>query len=96
MKQVIKGIIKDATLVEQFNKLDGKNNVKCILYIVADDGNPYPQEVAVTVCGLLTWYAQAIGHVVEVEYINRVFQFEKRGFKCYGNDIYATSIKEVS
>ena len=55
-----------------------------------------PQGMAVTVCGLLTWYAQAIGHVVEVEYINSVFQFEKRGFKCYGNDIYATSIREVA
>lgn len=96
MKQVIKGIIKDATAVKQFNKLDGKHNVKCILYIVATEEMSHPQEVAVTACGLLTWYAQAIGHIVEVEYINRVFQFDKNGEKCYGNDIYATNIKEVA
>lgn len=96
MKQVIKGIIKDATVVKQFNKLDGKTNVKCVLHIVALDEEPHPQEVAVTVCGLLTWYAQAINHVVEVEYINRVFQFEKNGVKCFGNDVYATSIREVA
>jgi hypothetical protein len=96
MKQVIIGIIKDATEVKQFRKLDGKTNVKCILHIVAVDEFPYPQELAVTVCGLLTWYAKAINHVVEVEYINRVFQFDKNGMKCFGNDVYATNIKEVA
>lgn len=94
MKQTIIGKITGSTKVQQFDKKNGRPNVKCILHIVALDGQPHPLEVAVTACGLLTWYAEAIGHVVEVEYINRVFEFTKDGKKCYGNDIYATSIKE--
>lgn len=93
MKQLIKGVIKDATQVQQFTKRNGEVNVKCILHIVAIDDEPYPQEVAVTVCGSLTLYATVVGSTVTVEYIVRVFPFEKNGVVVYGNDIYATDIK---
>lgn len=93
MKQVINGVIKAATEVQQFNKRDGQTNVKCILHIVAVDDEPYPQEVAVTVCGGLTLFRTVVGSTVTVEYIVRVFPFEKNGITMYGNDIYATDIK---
>lgn len=93
MKQVINGVIKAATQVQQFSKRNGETNVKCVLHIVALHDEPYPQEVAVTVCGGLTLYAAAVGSPVMVEYIVRVFPFEKNGTTMYGNDIYATDIK---
>ena len=93
MKQLIKGVIKDATQVQQFEKKNGQTNVKCVLHIVAIDDDPHPEEVAVTVSGDLTLYAAAVGSPVAVEYIVRVFSFEKNGMKMYGNDIYAIDIK---
>ena len=93
MKQLIKGVIKDATQVQQFEKKNGEINVKCVLHIVAIDDDPHPEEVAVTVCGNLTLYSKAVGSPVAVEYIVRVFSFEKNGKMMYGNDIYATDIK---
>lgn len=93
MKKVITGIIKDATQVQQFNKKNGETNVKCVLHLVALGDEPYPEELAVTVCGGLTLYAAAVGSTVEVEYVVRVFSFEKNGKTMYGNDIYATTIK---
>jgi hypothetical protein len=92
MKKVIMGVIKDATQVEQFEKKNGQTNVKCVLHIVAVGDEPYPEELAVTVCGDLTLYAAAVGSPVAVEYIVRVFSFEKKGKTMYGNDIYATDI----
>lgn len=93
MKQLIKGVIKDATQVQQFEKKNGQINVKCVLHVVAIDDDPHPEEVAVTVSGDLTLYAAAVGSPVAVEYIVRVFSFEKNGKKMYGNDIYATAIQ---
>ena len=93
MKQFIKGIIKDATQVQQFKKKNGETNVKCVLHVVAIDDEPHPEEVAVTACGNLTLYSKAVGNPVAVEYIVRVFSFEKNGMTMYGNDIYATDIK---
>ena len=75
MKQLIKGVIKDATQVQQFEKKNGEINVKCVLHIVAIDDDPHPEEVAVTVCGNLTLYSKAVGSPVAVEYIVRVFSF---------------------
>ena len=46
-----------------------------------------------TVCGNLTLYSKVVGSQVEVEYVVRVFPFEKNGMTMYGNDIYATDIK---
>ena len=79
MKKVICGLIKAATEVQQFDKKNGQSNVKCILHIVAVGDEPYPEELEVTVCGQLTLYAAAVGSAVEVEYIVRVFPFEKNG-----------------
>lgn len=93
MKKHIFGIIKDATQVQQFKKKNGETNVKCVLHIVAPGDDPYPEELAVTVCGNLTLYARVVGEPVEVEYVVRVFPFEKNGTTTYGNDIYATNIK---
>jgi hypothetical protein len=93
MKKVICGLIKAATEVQQFDKKNGQSNVKCILHIVAVGDEPYPEELAVTVCGQLTLYAAAVGSAVEVEYIVRVFPFEKKGKTMYGNDVYATAIQ---
>ena len=93
MKQLIKGVIKDATQVQQFEKKNGQINVKCVLHVMAIDDDPHPEEVAVTVSGDLTLYAAAVGSPVAVEYIVRVFSFEKSGKKMYGNDIYATAIQ---
>lgn len=93
MKQLIKGVIKDATQVKQFEKKNGQTNVKCVLHIVAIDDEPYPQELAVSVSGDLTLYAAAVGSPVAVEYIVRVFPFEKNGKTMYGNDVYATAIQ---
>lgn len=93
MKKMFYGIIKDATQVQQFNKKNGETNVKCVLHLVAPGDEPYPEELAVTVCGGLTLYAAAVGSTVEVEYVVRVFSFEKNGKTMYGNDVYATNIK---
>ena len=93
MKKVMIGIIKDATQVQQFNKKNGETNVKCVLHLVAPGDEPHPEELAVTVCGGLTLYAAAVGSTVEVEYVVRVFSFEKNGKTMYGNDVYATTIK---
>ena len=38
-------------------------------------------------------YAAAVGSPVAVEYIVRVFPFEKNGKTMYGNDVYATAIQ---
>ena len=92
MKKVIMGVIKDATQVQQLEKKNGQTYVKCVLHIVAVGDEPYPEELAVTVCGDLTLYAAAVGSPVAVEYIVRVFTFEKKGKTMYGNDIYATAI----
>jgi len=93
MKKFITGVIKDATQVQQFVKKNGLPNVKCVLHIMAMDDEPYPEELAVTVCGELSLYAAAVGSAVEVEYVVRVFSFEKNGKTMYGNDVYATNIK---
>ena len=93
MKKQILGIIKDATQVKQFEKKNGQTNVKCVLHIMAPADEPYPEELAVTVCGDLTLYAAAVGSPVAVDYIVRVFSFEKDGKKMYGNDVYATAIQ---
>ena len=93
MKKLIFGVIKDATQVQQFKKKNGETNVKCVLHIVSPDDNPHPEELAVTVCGNLTLYSKVVGSHVEVEYVVRVFPFEKNGITMYGNDIYATDIK---
>lgn len=93
MKQWIKGVIKDATQVQQFVKKNGQTNVKCVLHVVAVDDDPHPEELAVTVSGDLTLYAAAVGSPVAVEYIVRVFPFQKNGMTVYGNDIYATAIQ---
>jgi hypothetical protein len=93
MKHIIKGVIKDATQVQQFKKKNGETNVKCVLHIEAPGDNPHPEELAVTVCGNLTLYSKVVGSLVEVEYVVRVFPFEKNGMTTYGNDIYATDIK---
>ena len=93
MKHFIKGIIKNATQVQQFKKKNGETNVKCILHIEVPGDDPHPEELAVTVCGSLTLYATVVGNPVQVEYVVRVFPFEKNGMTMYGNDIYATDIK---
>ena len=93
MKHIIKGVIKDTTQVQQFKKKNGETNVKCVLHIVAPGDDPHPEELAVTVCGNLTLYARVVGEPVEVEYVVRVFPFEKNGVTMLGNDIYATNIK---
>jgi len=93
MKKQIFGVIKDTTQVQQFEKKNGQTNVKCVLHIVGIDDQPHPEELAVTVCGDLTLYAAAVGSPVAVEYIVRVFSFEKSGKAMYGNDVYATSIQ---
>ena len=93
MKKQIFGIIKDATQVKQFEKKNGQTNVKCVLHIMAPADEPHPEELAVTACGDLTLYAAAVGSPVAVDYIVRVFSFEKDGKKMYGNDVYATAIQ---
>ena len=93
MKHIIKGVIKDATQVQQFKKKNGETNVKCVLHIVVPGDDPHPEELAVTVCGNLTLYSKVVGNPVEVEYVVRVFPFEKNGTTMFGNDIYATDIK---
>jgi len=93
MKKQIFGVIKDATQVKQFEKKNGQVNVKCVLHIMALADEPYPEELAVTVSGDLTLYAAAVGSPVAVDYIVRVFSFEKDGKKMYGNDVYATAIQ---
>ena len=93
MKKVITGVIKGATPIQQFEKKNGQTNVKCVLHIVAIDDEPHPEEVAVTVCGDLTLYAAAVGSPVAVDYIVRVFSFQKNGMAMLGNDIYATDIR---
>ena len=93
MKKTFCGIIKDATQVKLFEKKNGQTNVKCVLHIMAPADEPSPEELAVTVCGDLTLYAAAVGSPVAVDYIVRVFSFEKNGQTMYGNDVYATAIQ---
>lgn len=93
MKQTICGVIKAVTPVKQFTKRNGEDNVKCVLHIVALRDETHPQELAVTACGDLTLYAAAVGSLVAVDYIVRVFSFEKNGTTIYGNDVYATAIQ---
>ena len=93
MKKTIYGVIKDATQVKQFEKKNGQTNVKCVLHVMALADDPFPEELAVTVSGDLTLYAAAVGSPVAVDYIVRVFSFEKGGKKMYGNDVYATAIQ---
>lgn len=93
MVQKIIGVISDATAVENFSKKDGSRGCKCILKITAISDDAYPQEVAVSVTGDNTNYSRCLGMSVEVEYINRVFEFTKEGSRRFGNDVYLHSIK---
>ena len=93
MVQKIIGVISDASEVESFSKKDGSTGNKCILKITAISNDQYPQEVAVSATGDNTNYGRCIGMPVEVEYINRVFEFTKDGRRRFGNDIYLHSIK---
>lgn len=90
-RQTISGRIIGCTPVEQYTKRNGELSVKCVYHLRSDDG----KELAVSVHGDLTNYAGNLGMNVEVEYVNRVFEFERNGKNWYGNDVYATDIKMV-
>ena len=89
--ETIRGRVAAFSQVEQFTKRNGQMNVKCVYHIIADDG----RELAVTATGDLTLYVGEQDARVEVEYICRVFPFERGGRTLYGNDVYAKSIRRI-
>ena len=95
MVETIKGFIVDATAPKFFVKKDGTTAQRVTLHIKAVTNDPYPKEIAVNCAGDLCNWAPFAGSftVVECEYVNRVFPFEKNGEKMLGNDVYARSIK---
>ena len=95
MIQTITGMIVGATAPKFFVKKDGTTAQRVTLHIKAVTNDPYPQEVAVNCVGDLCNWAPFAGSltIVECEYVNRVFGFEKNGEKMLGNDVYARSIK---
>lgn len=93
MIYTISGVIAAATAIKQFKKKDGTTNYQATLHIQQVTNDPYPQEVAIKVTGDLAKFAQMVGSNVVVEYVIRVFSFEKNGEKLIGNDIYAKTIK---
>lgn len=95
MIQTIQGMIVGATAPKFFVKKDGTTAQRVTLHIKAVSNDPYPQEVAVNCVGDLCNWAPFAGSltIVECEYVNRVFAFEKNGEKMLGNDVYARSIK---
>lgn len=95
MVEIIKGFIVDATAPKFFVKKDGTTAQRVTLHIKAVTNDPYPKEIAVNCAGDLCNWAPFAGSftVVECEYVNRVFPFEKNGEKMLGNDVYARSIK---
>lgn len=95
MVEIIKGFIVDATAPKFFVKKDGTTAQRVTLHIKAVTNDPYPKEIAVNCAGDLCNWATFAGSftVVECEYVNRVFPFEKNGEKMLGNDVYARSIK---
>lgn len=91
----ITGLIVGATAPKFFVKKDGTTAQRVTLHIKAVTNDPYPKEVAVNCVGDLCNWAPFAGSltIVECEYVNRVFGFEKNGEKMLGNDVYARSIK---
>lgn len=94
----ITGLIVGATAPKFFVKKDGTTAQRVTLHIKAVSNDPYPKEVAVNCVGdLCNWAPLACSPtIVECEYVNRVFAFEKNGEKMLGNDVYARSIKIAS
>lgn len=95
MIEKITGLIVDATAPKFFVKKDDTTLQRVTLHIKAVTNDPYPKEVAVNCVGdLCNWAPLACSPtIVECEYVNRVFAFEKNGEKMLGNDVYARSIK---
>lgn len=93
----ITGMIVDATAPKFFVKKDGSTVQRVTLHIKAVTNEQYPKEVAVNCVGDLCNWAPLCGSptIVECEYVNRVFAFEKNGEKMLGNDVYARSLRIV-
>ena len=98
MNETIKGVIVNATAPTFIVKKNGTTVPRVTLHIREVADNPYPREVAVNCCGDLVNWAPFAGSptIVECEYVNRVFGFEKNGEMMLGNDVYARSIKIIS
>ena len=89
--ETIRGRIAGCTRVEQYTKKNGEQSVKCVLHVVSAEG----PERAVVLTGELTNWIGCVGLEVEVEYVNRVFPFQRKGMDWYGNDVYAVNIKTI-
>ena len=87
--EIIRGRIVGCTAVEHYTKRNGEKGQKCFYHIVTDDG----RELAVTATGELVNYVGMLDVQVEMEYVCRVFPFERNGMTRYGNDVYAKSIR---
>ena len=90
-KETIRGRVAACSEVEQYTKKNGEPGVKCVLHIVGAEGI----ERAITATGELTNWIGCEGMEVEVEYVNRVFPFQRKGMDWYGNDVYAVNIKSI-
>lgn len=91
----MRGTIVDAGRIQDFQTSHGKPNQSAMLHIQEDENDPSSAQVAVKVTGDLCNYVGCVGAHVVVEYVIRVFGFKKNGFKTFGNDVYATSIRMV-
>lgn len=89
----IKGTIVRATQVQRISTKKGKNNHSAILYVQQDANDPGSPQVAVKVTGDLCNWVGCIGARVMVEFVIRVFDFDKNGITMMGNDVYANSIR---
>ena len=89
--EIIRGKIAGCTRVEQYTKKNGEQSVKGALHGVSAEG----PERAVVLTGELTNWKGCEGMDVEVEYINRVFPFSRKGKTWYGTDCYAVNIKSI-
>ena len=89
--EIIRGRVAACSEVEQYTKKNGEPGAKCVFHIVGTEGI----ERAITATGELTNWKGCEGLDVEVEYVNRVFEFSRKGKAWYGTDCYAVNIKSI-
>lgn len=93
--RTMRGTIVDAGRIQDFLTSRGKCNQSAMLHIREDEGDPSSAQLAVKVTGDMCNYVGCIGARVVVEYVIRVFGYDKNGIRTLGNDVYATSIRMV-
>lgn len=88
---VISGTIFSSCSPLKYQKKDGTDGVKGMLWIKTDEGT----EMAIEVRNDLVNYVGCMGMRVKVSYLVRVAECNKRGKNWFCNDIYAVTVERI-